>query len=372
MKIVRYEYHEADWEVDEVHFGKFNLLVGESGVGKTRVFNTLFNIGVYVVRGEIGIGNWELELEVNEDHYFWCCITKRDEIDPEKGIIVKEKLSLITNDSEEIIVDRDETKFIFNNKEVPKLSKRQYSLSLLQEEEIIKPIYEGFTKILRRMFYEDALKESTTYRMINIEKFIEKSEDDLFELLKLNPGLNIKLYILEKRFPDIYSQIIDYFLEVFPFIENVSIKNSNDFKDINFPSGMPIFCVKEYKIDKLIKLQELSSGMQKALLIITDILSLPKNSIYLIDEYENSLGVSVISLLPEMYMNGDIDCQIFVSSHHPYIIRNIPVENWYILNRKGNKVQFRYGADLVRHYNISNQDKYLQLINDEFYTGEME
>jgi predicted ATP-dependent endonuclease of OLD family len=112
--------------------------------------------------------------------------------------------------------------------------------------------------------------------------------------------------------------------------------------------------------------------MQKALLILTDLLTLPDKSIYLIDEYENSLGVTPINVLPNLLLSETINIQIFVTSHHPYIISKFPVENWYVAHRKGAIVSFASGKELAQRYSTSSQEKYIQLINDPFYSEGIE
>ena len=48
MKILKYKYWDLDkkgWDIAEVEFSNINLLVGDSGSGKTRFLNTVFNLG---------------------------------------------------------------------------------------------------------------------------------------------------------------------------------------------------------------------------------------------------------------------------------------------------------------------------------------
>jgi hypothetical protein len=108
--------------------------------------------------------------------------------------------------------------------------------------------------------------------------------------------------------------------------------------------------------------------MQKALLIITDLFSLPDDVVYMIDEYENSLGVGAINILPDILFSGEIPYQVFITSHHPYIISNFPLEYWYIAHRNGSNVKFSYGDELATRYGVSKQDLYIQLINDPIYS----
>ena len=58
---------------------------------------------------------------------------------------------------------------------------------------------------------------------------------------------------------------------------------------------------------------------------------------------------------------------MFVTSHHPYIINNIPVRNWYVFHRKGNEVTVKHGDELISKYGKSKQEAFIQLLNDCFY-----
>ena len=49
MKINSYQFTDVrltGWRFSRVEFGNVSLLVGDSGAGKTRLLNTLFNLGV--------------------------------------------------------------------------------------------------------------------------------------------------------------------------------------------------------------------------------------------------------------------------------------------------------------------------------------
>ena len=109
--------------------------------------------------------------------------------------------------------------------------------------------------------------------------------------------------------------------------------------------------------------------MQKALLIITDIMTLPKGSIYMVDEYENSLGINAIDFLPELLDDHGANSQFFVTTHHPYLINNMPMKTWRVFHREGSKVSIKSGEELERKYGKSKQQAFVQLINDPFYSG---
>ncbi|MCG2820718.1 MAG: CpaF/VirB11 family protein, partial [Candidatus Atribacteria bacterium] len=64
MHILKYDYHGPEneaWEFSTPSLRKINLIVGDTGTGKTRFLNTIFNFGKSVVAKEIGArGIWNI------------------------------------------------------------------------------------------------------------------------------------------------------------------------------------------------------------------------------------------------------------------------------------------------------------------------
>lgn len=116
----------------------------------------------------------------------------------------------------------------------------------------------------------------------------------------------------------------------------------------------------------------ISSGMKKVLLILTDLHILPEGGVYIIDEYENSLGLGAIDFFPQFILTFEKDVQFIVTSHHPYLINEIPPSSWYVFHRKGQHVSIRHGEELAAHFSKSKQQAFIQLINDPLFTKGVE
>jgi predicted ATPase len=368
MKILNYEFSEKYWKFEKVKFQDINLIVGDSGSGKTRLLNTMFNLGSHVAKKQLGgVSTWKLTLSVGNDIYKWHVSTTLEE---NKVVVGEEKLSL----NEKLILEREREIYTFNENASVKLPKNEMSISTLREEELIKPLFDGFSRMLRRRFFADELEKLSSFWAANDKALMKIGQSkDLNELYKADPPLNYRLFVLQKYFPNLFKKIISSYKAGFEFIEDAKIISSDQLDSLELPfSSVPIFCIRERSVNKWIRLDELSSGMQKALLIITDLFALPKDIIYLIDEYENSLGVGPIDILPTILFSGEIEYQVFITSHHPYIITSFPVGNWYIAHRKGSNVTFTYGKELEARYGLSKQDQYLQLLNDPIYSEGIE
>lgn len=379
MRISKYRYQDPEasgWNFSEVRFNKINLLVGNSGMGKTRLLNTIFNLGSQISHKEINPGIWDLELTVGEATYWWQIKVKvEDDLKPN---IAYEKLVRFSGKTETIIVDRKQETFLFKGVSLPKLSRNESSISLLKEEDEIQPLYLGFSRMLRRRFFEADLSDRCRVRgfpfgyLERIAKITNLS--DLYPTLhKKDHNLNSIIYVLSKGFNPIYRRICDAFMSVFSFITEAKVLDIQEFdEEIKPPGQVPIFCIKEKGVKNWIPLNELSSGMQKVLLILTDIFTLPEGSIYLVDEYENSLGVNAINFFPELLFEQELDIQFIIATHHPYIINKIPINNWYVFFRKGPNVKILYGDGLRERFSKSKQQAFIKLLNDPFFTEGLE
>ncbi|MFE7822297.1 hypothetical protein ACFU1R_29605, partial [Priestia megaterium] len=92
----------------------------------------------------------------------------------------------------------------------------------------------------------------------------------------------------------------------------------------------------------------------------------PDDSIIIIDEFENSLGVNCIDLVAGQLLQNKK--QFIITSHHPYIINKISYTHWRIVIRNANKVIVR-SSDYYR-LGSSNHEAFKELLNlDAFLEG---
>lgn len=380
MRIISYETKSADNEsmyFSKMNFARMNLIVGDSATGKTRLLNTIFNCARNVTnKDKFYLGHWDILFEHENKTFHWELETGLENKETsEESVLVKKELiyKVEKNGKEKEIINRTPKNFIFNNKELPKLSPRESAISILQDEDDIKPLYHALSCIKRRNFSGPELDFASSFQDVPqkvLNKF--KKKKDLSFLFSIELNLNCALYILSIFFKEIYSQICKEFSTIFPFISDIKMLDAKDF-NYSHPGIVPVFSIKEKDIKSWIPLHEISSGMKKVLLILTDLFSLPDDGkVYLIDEYENSLGINAINFFPSVLINLDNPGQFIITSHHPYIIGKIPVKNWIVLHRKGLNVLVKQGTDLEERFGKSKQMAFTQLINDPFFTEGIE
>jgi Fe-S cluster assembly ATPase SufC len=93
---------------------------------------------------------------------------------------------------------------------------------------------------------------------------------------------------------------------------------------------------------------------------ISELYLSPENSIVLIDEFENSLGVNCLNSVTELILSNS-KLQFIITSHHPYIINNVSPLYWKIVTRKGSIVTVKNAKDF--HIPASRQKAFIDLIN---------
>lgn len=361
------------WEFQIDYFDNINLLVGISGSGKSRFLNLLFNLARSISKSvPFSHGRWKIEFLIDRKKYKWeLVIGNNDEFE---SFIERERLVVQDDDNEDLLIDRNKDNFLFKRRELPKLQKNVPGISLLKEEESIMPVYNQFTHMQRRLFHESGLRDAMAYEPVDL-RIIDniRNKKDIELIWKHELTVNTKMYLMKELFPDLYDVAISNFKNIFPFITNCDVKPITA-RGIPAPPNTLVvtFCIKEKGVKNWINLAELSSGMQKVLLIITDILLLPKNSTYIIDEYENSLGINAIDFLPDFLLAyAQQDSQFFITTHHPYLINSMPIEYWRIFRRVGSSVEVKSGTDLKERYGRSKQKAFVLLMNDPIYTGDM-
>lgn len=377
MKILEYEYQDVEepgWKFDKVKFNRINLLVGDTATGKSRLLNTVFNLGRFATRKEFKNGIWRLVFEHAGTTYQWIIRTEKRDDERKPGIVASENLWIIIGNEKQNLIERDTTAFRFRAKDTPKLSLQEASISLLREEDLIKPVYEAFSIIQRRLFDKDELSNASGLQPLPMDLIAAmERKKDLQVLFQAEQSVSINLFVLSKYFKSTYEQIVDNYTKIFPFIQEARV---SEFKEVvpAFPGRgqFPVFTIKERGSKGWIPITELSSGMLKVLLILTDLFIMPSGGVYILDEYENSLGVSAIDFFSQFVLDFEKDVQFILTSHHPYIINEIPAANWYVFHRKGMHVSIKFGAELTERFGKSKQQAFIQLINDPFYTKGVE
>jgi len=374
MKIQSFKFsnHKENWHIEEVKFEELNLLVGGSGVGKTRILKAVELIRDVALGSNRNLDN--LEWSINFSHlgqnYRWnlkSSSIKNEEIllnlnESEQTEIVYEKLVQYDDDSELEILLRNDSDSKFNNEKLPKLKKTESAINLLPEEDLIIPVRQAFKQLIfnfepsqRFMFRIDSDTLTKT------EKFLKDviNTPSLFKYFFAILPVMIKAFYSQKFFPDIFNEIKEYYIDIFSELKDVRVSSERDL-DGDF---LLFFEIQENGLEDWIPQQRISSGMFRTLIFLIEVITAPKESVILIDEFENSLGINCMAELTDFILDKSPDIQFILTSHHPYIINNIPWDTWQIVSKSGNKVRVRKAQDIPELNTASSLDKFTQLVN---------
>jgi len=388
VRITSFEYHDIvqpGWNYSKVDLEEINLLVGATGSGKTRFLSLLFNVGVLVATGKpppgvraavpeqqagMPTGKWTVTLKNAEYEFEWQF---------ESNIPLAAGTTTITRElltrkaaagDTTTLVDRTVDSFTFKGAKLPKLSADTPSIYLLREEADIAPLHYFFSHMKKQSFSEGALAQACNFLSAVPDALLKEMEaaPSLERLWMVALPLAATLYVVKKYFKEKYEEIVRFYRALFPHIEHCDVVDFRQLRpDLPMQGFVPVFVIRERQVPSSIPLHDLSSGMQKVLLITTDILLLPPGAAYLIDEYENSLGVNAIDFLPAILADNADDRQFIITTHHPYLINSMPIHTWRVFHRRGSNVVVRSGLRYAERFSRSKQAKFTQLINDPFY-----
>jgi len=182
-----------------------------------------------------------------------------------------------------------------------------------------------------------------------------------------------KLYLAYNNAKPIMNLIEERFIEIFPFVTSIKIAPLDLKDDDDTPSilrEIPFIQFKERNVDDWIIPPQMSSGMYRTLMHLSELFLCPQGTVVLIDEFENSLGVNCIDeLTVDLQTSSRRKLQFIITSHHPYIINQINSKNWKLVTRKGSKVTAREAVDII-NFRKSKQQAFIQLTQlEEFTTG---
>lgn len=372
MKILNFTYnnHLTSWNIKNINFSSLTLLVGASGVGKTQVLHALSNLNNIANGNSVNGAEWDVSFKIGDAEYEWSGTFETKENDYQVPTLFPNGQSeynilseRLTND-EEIIVDRDTKRLKFLGEQTVKLDASKSVLSLLKEEKVISKVYNAFRRIYQ-------LRNAESNRVTILASYIPFTEqesgmriDDIKKMYFLTP--TDKLYLLKSNKLPLFDEIESKFRSFFPLVEKIDFDMGN-FGD---NSTLPVLKIKEKDVQRWIYATDISSGMMRTLDQIVTLTTANDGDVILIDEFENGLGVNCIDSLAEDILDPDSDVQIIMTSHHPYIINNIPYSTWRVLTRNGSDVHV-HTAEELGVGDWSKHDAFIQLCNTKaFKTGQ--
>lgn len=367
MKIKRLEYYDEEyqWKLEAVEFSpSINLLVGLSCAGKTRILQAIYSLKAIANGKSLNGVKWSIIFSTtnNIDYYWSGEFETKDSSSPIDSESNQEDSVKIIHETlrcnEDTVIQRNDNEIIFNGKKTPKLSPFESVIELLKQEDIISPIQEELDRIILTDS-EQSFDKIWRVPMSLLKKY-EKSS--FLTIKESDLPIPVKLAVFYRILPDEFEKIKQAFISIFDRVLDVKIGPLKD-EDIpmtlsDFFKEATIVRIKEKGVETWI--QNISSGMFKTLMYISQLYLYPDDCVILIDEFENSLGVNCIDSVTELIVNHK-KSQFIITSHHPYIINNISPVYWKIVTRQGGLVTVKTAKDF--HISESRQKAFIDLIN---------
>lgn len=377
MRINNFIFNDnsSEWALEGITFDRLTLLVGASGVGKTQILKAILSLK-QVSNGDSTSGiKWTVDFETDvEQHYIWegefenkglqdfaFIDEEDDEVKKNKPKIIWETLTL----NNKKIIKRNTKDTIFQGKKTLKLSQQQSILNILKEEDLIKPAYEGFKKLIFSG-QSESQREPFRISLFNANKLVKKYQS-LEKIQESDEDIRIKLYLVSKIDKKTFLKIRERFCEIFPQVEDLKIEPL-DLNDEDIPSffrDYPFIQMKEKGVPKWIQQGKISSGMFRTLMHISQVYLCSEGTVFLIDEFENSLGINCIDELTNDILKSSRQIQFIITSHHPYIINNIDFSSWKLVTRNSGVVKTNPINKFIS--GKSKHDKFMQLMQLEQY-----
>ena len=385
MAITKLRFHDklSNWTLNEVSFSDFNLLVGVSGVGKTKIINTI-NAICSAAKGEssqVRGCDWEIHVSCDEGNYIWFGQTwppgsSSSEIngfsDFSANISAKFYREEIFKDGKPIV--RRYHEFRFLDTTLPALNDNDSAIILLKDTEEIAPLYQALAKIVKSEAadYNSGVGDDLeTFPSQIAEKWLTHFKD--LGKLKEAPNMPIvlKAYLLQQNFSPESDRLKRLYSDIFPTVIDYKIDRIESV-DADFTKRHPnladhlALAIKEKDVPGWLLGGRLSSGMIKTMIQIFEADLSEDGSTLLIDEIENSLGLNCLSDVVD-YLLGKSTLQLIITSHHPYIINNVPMKYWKLVTRKGSEVTVKDTSSIRGLDKNSLLSGFVQLTNLEEY-----
>lgn len=377
MKITTFEFEDKlrQWKLAKTSFDRLTLLVGASGVGKTQTLRAIhalkeiskgesingikWNVVFTATNGDIF--EWQGEFEEKEISIFDI---NEDEAGEKTPKIIFEKI--LKNN--ELQVDRNKSKIVFRGSETIKLTREKSLLSHL-EEDFINEMKDEIAKI-HLSDHSDSQKEPFKINLFNANK-LSKKYNNLKAIRQSELDIRVKLYLAQHVEKRTFNKIKDRFIDIFPQVEGLKIAPIEFDDDDDIPIFMkeyPFIQIKEQGVERWVRQNRISSGMFRSLIHISELYLSAEGTLFLIDEFENSLGINCIDELTSDILQSRRELQFVLTSHHPYIINSISFDNWKLVVRNKGVVTTRDASEL--NLGKSKHDAFMQLLQlEEYQTG---
>lgn len=347
-----YEDLGTGWSTTGAEFAPFTLLVGATGAGKTLVVEAIRSAARSADGGRPPHARWAMTFREGGRRYVWSartCLSGGDG----RASFAAESLAVLGGAP---IFERSASgASALAGTEVPLDRAISAVRGLRGEPEVV-----AAAAALRRFSFcaPGGFRE--------VERWAEPTLGDLQGMVNAARGgaaiegdLAVRLFVLCRARPHEFIDLLRRLRDVFPFVE--------DLRTVPHPCAAATVEAREPS-GLWVPQSRMSRGVLRTLGYLCEFATAREGTVVVLDDLDG-LGPDCMPAVVEAARSRP-DCQVVVSSHDPWVINNVPMDEWRIVSRRGAEVRVRRAADVPSLAGTSHHDPFLRLLNsDEFSRG---
>lgn len=369
IKWIEFTNVETGLKIERIDFYEdVTLLVGLSGAGKTQILNAVEYSLNLAVRKDVILRPYDVSMGIYIDgvNYEWSY--KIDSV--KKDILILENQDKYCFAYEKLVRDGNivferngDSICVVGYDKVPQPKSDESLLSQYSEDKNFEKLITGIRKLysveIELAVRGGISRENFSRLKAKVTDTLKKEKNTEFKMFSHLP-VAVKIYIAKRYYKDLYIKIFEAVKELFMEIEDIDVIEDEE---------RELYLVAIQVYGKKLLQNDISNGMLKTIYYIVELFTMSEDSLVLIDEFENGLGVNCIDLLADLLLYARTDLQFIITSHHPKIINGIEKSRWKIVDRNAKTVKNCDSED----YGIGNSqhDAYFNLINRWEYEGKI-
>lgn len=369
IKWIEFTNVETGLKIERIDFYEdVTLLVGLSGAGKTQILNAVEYSLNLAVRKDVILRPYNVSMGIYIDgvNYEWSY--KIDSV--KKDILILENQDKYCFAYEKLVRDGNivferngDSICVVGYDKVPQPKSDESLLSQYSEDKNFENLITGIRKLysveIELAVRGGISRENFSRLKAKVTDTLKKEKNTEFKMFSHLP-VAVKIYIAKRYYKDLYIKIFEAVKELFMEIEDIDVIEDEE---------RELYLVAIQVYGKKLLQNDISNGMLKTIYYIVELFTMSEDSLVLIDEFENGLGVNCIDLLADLLLYARTDLQFIITSHHPKIINGIEKSRWKIVDRNAKTVKNCDSED----YGIGNSqhDAYFNLINRWEYEGKI-
>jgi AAA15 family ATPase/GTPase len=365
MKINKFSFKNKylGWEVETIEFQQLNLLVGLSASGKSQILNALWLIRGIALGKEMNEVEWLITFNIDNDVYEW----KGELGSKNLSGIIKIEYEKLTNLSTNQKIERekdgslsiDDPLFPESYRYNSRVAGQGLIFKLYDEYDFVAKALKGFKKMVLR---DHTLSQSDIYAEFYKTRFrYDRSKHSSLDIgdLRMSHFLTGERFLIaNKNALQEVDTIFEEFKQIFPQVNDISV---DEVKTSGAEGGHIEYRMKAGGSRKWIPHWNISSGMLRTLNYLVELYLADVETVFLIDEFENSLGHNCLPRIAEDISLRSVDQQFIITSHHPDIINEFDMSCWKVISRKNGRISNKNAWDLP--FSKTLHEPYLALIN---------